>query len=81
MRRNDHLDTARREIEIAGGVIDRVEHRKHLVIYWRLGERKLVYVVTATSRSVRGTWNITGDIRRLARELCPSSTMPSNSSI
>ena len=82
MRRNDHLEAALREIEIAGGEIDRVEHRsKHLMVFWRLGERKLTYCVPSTSRSVRGTWNIMGDIRRVARQPCLIATMQSNSSI
>ena len=81
MRRNDHLETALREIDIAGGSIDRIEHRKHVMIYWRLDDRKLIYCVPATSCSVRGTWNIIGDIRRYARQPCLSSTIPSNSSI
>ena len=81
MRRNQHLEICLREIEEAGGSIDRIEHRKHMMIYWRLGDRKLTYCVPVTSRSVRGTWNITGDIRRYARQSCLSNTTPSNSSI
>jgi hypothetical protein len=81
MRRNDHLDTALREIKSAGGVIDRIDHRKHIKLYWRLGDHKLVCVVPSTSCSVRAVWNITGDIRRLARQLCPIDTTPSNCSI
>ena len=81
MQRNDHLDTARREIGLAGGVIERVEHRRHHVIYWSLDGHKSIYVVPATSRSVRGTKNIASDIRRFARQLCHSSIQPSVSRI
>ena len=81
MRKNEHLEIALREIRIAGGVIDRIEHRRHIMIYWRLGGRKLTCCVPVTSRSVRGTWNITGDIRRVARQSCLIATVQSNSSI
>jgi hypothetical protein len=67
--RHGHLDTVLSEIESVGGRVDRVEKRKHWIVYWSMGERKLIYVAPATSRSVRGAWNAASDIRRHARAL------------
>jgi hypothetical protein len=67
MTRRVHLDVVLAEIEGAGGVIDRIEHRKHWVVYWSMGERKLIYVTPTTSRSTRGLRNAASDIRRYAR--------------
>ena len=67
MRRDERLNMVLSEIESVGGHVDRIERRKHWVIYWSMGERKLIYIAPTTSRSVRGTWNAASDIRRHAR--------------
>jgi hypothetical protein len=65
--RNQHLQLVLHEIEAVGGVIDRIDHRRHWVVYWTVHGRKLIYVTPVTSASVRGTWKAVSDIRRYAR--------------
>jgi hypothetical protein len=63
--RNEHLDAITEEIRRVGGCIDRVELREHHFIYWSLGGRRMIQVL-----SPRGKYTISnarGDIRRQAR--------------
>ena len=66
--RDQHISTVLKTIQAVGGVVDRIDHRRHWVIYWRTTEgRKLIYVTPSSSGSVRGTWKAVSDIRRHAR--------------
>jgi hypothetical protein len=75
MRRNPHLDAILVEIERNGGIVDEIDdQRRHVVIYWSCGGRKLIQVAPKTSRSSSGLRNAVGEIRRHARGLLPCPT-------
>lgn len=67
MRRNPHLDAVLNEIENVGGAIDRLDERKHWVIYWSFRGHKFIQVAPKTSRSASGIRNTVSEIRRGAR--------------
>jgi hypothetical protein len=41
------VNDALAEIAALGGVIDRVEQRRHVRLYWRLGDRLIVSTIPA----------------------------------
>jgi hypothetical protein len=65
--RDEHIGAVLKAIKDVGGVVDRIDHRKHWVVYWSIRGRKLIYVTPTSSGSVRGTWKAVSDIRRHAR--------------
>jgi thymidylate synthase len=62
-----HVDAVLEAIRDVGGVIDRIEQRRHWIIYWRIRETKLMAVAPCTSRSASGLRNAVGNVRRSAR--------------
>lgn len=68
IRSNRSFQTLRKEIEGAGGSVDRIRMGRHLVVYWSVDGRSFVQTVPCTSRSASGILNLRADIRRKIRE-------------
>jgi hypothetical protein len=62
-----HIDAVLEAIRAVGGEIDRIEQRKHWIVYWRIHGTKLMAVAPCTSRSTSGIHNAVSVVRRLAR--------------
>ena len=65
-RRSQRLDAICDEIRLVGGVVERVEIRNHVFVYWRLDDRKLINVSPSSSVSGHAIRS-RADIRRQAR--------------
>lgn len=57
------------EINLLGGTIDKTRHGKHLVVFWRIGERKLTTALPLSPSDHRALKNKISEIRRQARSL------------
>lgn len=64
---NPAYQTLRKEIEDAGGSVDRVRMGRHIIVYWSVGSKTFVTPVSCTSRSNSGLLNLRGEIRRKIR--------------
>jgi hypothetical protein len=65
-RRSQRLDAICEEIQLVGGVVERIEVRRHTFVYWSLGDRKLIHVSPSSSVSGHAIRS-RADIRRQAR--------------
>lgn len=54
-------------IESEGGVVDRVRHGRHLVIYWRVGDAKFVTTLANSPSDRRAAANKVAQIRACFR--------------
>ncbi len=73
-QRSQRLEAICEEIKLVGGVIDRVEVRSHVFVYWSLGDRKLIHVSPSSSRSGH-TIRSRADIRHQARRVRDGSLL------
>jgi hypothetical protein len=71
--RNEHISAIVEEIRLVGGSVDRIERRNHHFIYWTLGDRRLIQVLSMNGRHTVN--NARGDIRRQARMLRDASLL------
>jgi hypothetical protein len=62
-----HIEAVLEAIRAVGGEIDRIEKRKHWIVYWRIHGTKQMAVASCTSRSSSGLLNAVSVVRRLAR--------------
>jgi hypothetical protein len=62
-----HIEAVLEAIRAVGGEIDRVEQRKHWIVYWLIRGIKLMATAPCTSRSCSGLLNAVSNVRRLAR--------------
>jgi len=67
--RNETLVAVLDEIKAVGGSVDRIEKRSHTFVYWRLGDRLLIQMVSSSSCSWTRMLRARADIRRQARSV------------
>ena len=67
--RDQHVEAVLEEIKHVGGVVNRIERRNHISIYWMLGDRRLIQVLSGSSCSRNATRHAQSDIRRQARAI------------
>jgi hypothetical protein len=51
-RRSQRLDAICDEIRFVGGVVERIVVRRHVFVYWSLGDRRLIHVSPSSSGSI-----------------------------
>lgn len=67
MRRNQQFEAVVTEIARVGGRLNRVEHRRHLHVYWTINGRGCLEVLATTSRSYDGLREAVARVKRQAR--------------
>lgn len=62
-----HVRLILEEIESVGGVVDRVRHGKHVVVFWTYRGHKFVLTTSSTPSDPRAARNRLAQIRAQAR--------------